>query len=270
MKKEMMIGIGSSLVTAVIVLVAVFMFSSSPASYGAGAVQRDMAKAEFASSEEAIENTMLAYSAFMTVEVPDVPAAEAQAKAIATGFNGYLSGVSGNYEKQKSLTLTFKVPAENLEEAGEALKQLGELETESLSAYDVKNEYDELSARIESLDAERTRLLDFYGRANETSDLIEISSRLSYVDSQLNYLNQRKAELEDVVNYSTLSVTLKEKMGAFSKLVWVELADLFETFASGLNWSLSAMFWAVGLAIPLAILGLLLVLARRKKLKKRR
>lgn len=269
MKKEIIIGVASVLIT----LVAVYLLL--PQNQVPGVLSGDASKSSFLVEQAAREDeggSLLSYSLSMTIEVLSLETAESQAKAIISDSGGYLVGATGTYDHQNRLILQFKVPTERRDEVSISLKALGELDEESLSVYDIKSEHDDVAARIESLTAERSRLLDLFDRANETSDLVEISSRLSYVDSQLTYLSLRKAELDKKVEFTSISVTLDEKMNPVSRFVFVGMASLVEEFSSGFNSSLGIMSRLFGLSIPLAAIATMalaaIVIKRRVKKKK--
>lgn len=265
MKRELLIAGGSSLAT-LLLAAALFIVISAPTTLVRSGAQLDYAKGGSGSPESTDSSqgtTLMVYTYSATVEVASVGEAEAAARSAMSGLGGYLSGSDGRYERRDSLTLTFKVPADRLDEVPAAVEGLGRVESESMDAYDVKQEYDELSARIGSYQAERERLMEFYARANETSDLIEISNRLSHVDSQLTYLTQRRAQLQDRVDYATVRLTLRERMGPLSQFVLVELWELFDRFSGGLNASMMLLFGSAGFLLPLAVLALLGLAAHR-------
>ncbi len=225
-------------------------------------------KMAFNTDEYGGENTMLSFNVYQKIEVENLEEARLSMKDLMMSFQGYVSGVNGNYEKRKSETITMKIPTENLELFLDSIKSLGNLESDSLSTTDVKNQYDDVSARIESYTIERSRLLDLFESANETSDLVEISSRLSFVEAQLKYYELRQAELEKSVEFATVRILFEEKMTAFSRMIFVELSELFETFSNSFNGALSLLFGAIGFTLPLLILtgmGFGILKLKRKK-----
>lgn len=273
MKKELIVGFVSALATFAVTFMLFNMPDLSGTASKFSQESLGMAARSEPAADEESGGSMLSYSLSMTMEVLSLETSESDVKTIVAGAGGYLVGASGNYDRENQLTLRFKVPTSGFEGVAGSLKELGKLEEESLSVYDVKSEYDEVAARIESLETERSRLIELFGRANETSDLVEISSRLSYVDSQLTYLNLREADITNQVEFTTLSLTLKEKMNPVSKFVFVGMASLVDEFSSGFNSSLSLMSRLVGVAVPGGALALVIIAAlkfAKKKPKKRR
>jgi len=66
-------------------------------------------------------------------------------------------------------------------------------------------------AEIESLKAEKAKLLEFYNLSNDVDDLIMLENRISSINSRLNYLYLQKDYYEKVTDYITYHVTVESK-----------------------------------------------------------
>lgn len=154
-----------------------------------------------------------------TVEVKDARDAVAEATKIASRLGGRVeaqsisgyssgSGISGTAD---SANLTIRVPAQKLDEAFNALAELGVPLSEERSATDVTSQHVDLQARVESLSTSVTRLTELMQGAASTSELIEAESALAARQAELDSLTAQLKMLETEVDESTIWVNFTTK-----------------------------------------------------------
>jgi hypothetical protein len=151
----------------------------------------------------------------ISVVVEDTRAARATIEAMVAGMadqgafvvSGDESGGTGG--AQPYITMSIRVPATAF---GRTMDRLAEMAVEvtnrNESAQDVTEEYVDLEARLESLEAARLRLLGIIEEARTTKDLLEAEQQLT----------QREAEIESIkgrMKYLSQSADLSS--------IWVEL-----------------------------------------------
>ena len=75
---------------------------------------------------------------------------------------------------------------------------------------DVTNQYIDVTSRIAVLEAEETALLDILSKATTVSDMLEIRTRLLNVQSDLASLRAQRDNIDDRVEYSTVTLYVRE------------------------------------------------------------
>jgi hypothetical protein len=118
------------------------------------------------------------------------------------------SGREGN----PYVNMTVRVPAERYDETMDWLEGLaveGTNPTVSESAQDVTEEYVDLSARVESLEAARDRLLQLMEDARTTEDLLMAEQQLTQREAEIESLQGRMRYLSDSAQLSRIDIQLQ-------------------------------------------------------------
>ena len=147
-----------------------------------------------------------------------------------------------------SADLVVRVPADALTDVLADLKELGDVESVSVSRSDVTATAVDLDARISALQSSVARLQALMDGAGSTAALLEAEAALSERQQELESLQSQRALLADQVELSTLSVHL-EPFG-------VAPAGGPEGFLDGLGTGWRALVTV--LAAALVVLGVLL------------
>jgi hypothetical protein len=108
-----------------------------------------------------------------------------------------------------SADLVVRVPADKLTGVLADLKDLGDVESVSVSHSDVTADAVDLDARISALQTSVARLQGLMGQASSTADLLTAEKALTDRQAQLESLQSQRALLADQVQLSTLDVHLK-------------------------------------------------------------
>lgn len=179
---------------------------------------------------------------------------------------------AGAEGQQASAQLTLRIPADQVDQALERLKDIGSIDSVSLTADDVTLQSRDLDAQITALRASIDRLLALVGNAATTSDLIELETAISDRQTQLDSLTAQKQYLDDQVAYSTITLTLQTP-AAVPEVVagdfWSGLAAgwaSLTTAAAGFLVVLGVLLpWLVLAGIVVAVVLLLVRLSRRRR-----
>jgi hypothetical protein len=118
------------------------------------------------------------------------------------------SGREGN----PYVNMTVRVPAERFDETMDWLEGLaveGTNPTVSESAQDVTEEYVDLSARVESLEAARDRLLQLMEDARTTEDLLMAEQQLTQREAEIESLRGRMRYLSESAQLSRIDIQLQ-------------------------------------------------------------
>ncbi|WP_048147969.1 DUF4349 domain-containing protein [Palaeococcus ferrophilus] len=150
---------------------------------------------------------------YITVQYEDPVGLASKLKGKVTELNGYV--VSENLERSEERVvyyITFRVPntAENEARMEEFLKAY-RIKSLRLETEDVTSQYNQIMAEIESLEAEKAKLMEFYDMAKDVEELMALENRISSINSRLNYLYLQKDYYEKVTDYVTYHVTIESK-----------------------------------------------------------
>ncbi|NGP62307.1 DUF4349 domain-containing protein [Paenibacillus thiaminolyticus] len=181
--------------------------SFSPA--GAGFAKQDKASLVPADRK-------LIYEANIRMEVKSYEAAKQRLQQLVERSNGYVLQFSDQEsESERGGAFVIKVPAAGftafLDELGtwEALDYHREY-----SANDVTEEYVDLEARLTARRAMEARLLAFMEKATSADDLVQFSSELGSVQSDIEQIVGRKRYLDNHVAMSTVNMRLYQPVNA--------------------------------------------------------
>ncbi|GAB2555582.1 DUF4349 domain-containing protein [Leucobacter ruminantium] len=148
----------------------------------------------------------------LTIEVANPEAAADDAAAAMTDLDGSVESLEVRQEGEGSTAwLTVRVPADKLDEAFEALGEIGDVVSESRSAVDVTTEHVDLEARVGALKASVERLEQLMSNSASTSELLEAESALSQRQQELDGLRAQLTALEGQVEKATIQVSLSSK-----------------------------------------------------------
>ncbi len=122
-------------------------------------------------------------------------------------YNG--SSYSG-YHGSRSASLSIRIPQEKLDLFLSEVSSIGNVVRSSEYVEDVTLTYVDLESRRNALAAERDRLLELMGQAQNMEDLITIEERLSEIRYQLESMESQLRTFDNRVEYSTVNLSVEE------------------------------------------------------------
>jgi hypothetical protein len=165
------------------------------------------------------------------------------------------------------------VPAERLDEVVADLRELGRVESVSLGAEDVTEQYFDLEIRLATQRELEARLRELLRRpSNELSDLLEIERELARVRTEIDQMEGRKRFWDQQVALSTLSVSLAEprpKVAGGEGGIWRTLAESFRRAGENFVLAVAGILAFTGGLVPV-ILALWLAWILFAALRRRR
>ena len=172
-------------------------------------------------------------------------------ETLILNYEGSISNtyLSTNYQGLQSYTLTVNIPAEQFDKFISDLEDISEFKNISINANDVTTYVLNIDSRLKALINEKQELEKIKSDALNTSEKLEVQSQLRYINQEIEILKDQKEFYETSVNYSTLSLEIREGAGIslFSGNYYVERA---------LNWLESLIGYLVSISIvgiPIAI-----------------
>jgi hypothetical protein len=116
----------------------------------------------------------------------------------------------GTEGSQPHITISIRIPASHFDETMDRLADLAvSVTSRSESAQDVTEEYVDLDARLESLEAARQRLLEIMQDARSTKDLLEAEQQLTQREAEIESLKGRMQYLEQSARLSSIWIELQ-------------------------------------------------------------
>lgn len=147
----------------------------------------------------------------MSVVVLDTEVALAEITLLAEATGGWVvsSNVYQFNERGKRGSITVRVPAEQFDEMVAGVKETAVATTrESTESQDVTEEYVDLSARLNNLQATADRVRAFLDEAQNVEEALEVNRSLSQLEEQIEVIQGRINYLSQSAAYSTLTIDI--------------------------------------------------------------
>ncbi|WP_216827753.1 DUF4349 domain-containing protein [Alkalihalobacterium elongatum] len=259
------------------------------ASYSGGATRGVTSEKEIiedvsVSDDENLSGTaaerMVIYNAHLSIEVNDYHQSEAAIQERVKKLGGFVieSSVYRSGEQQIHGNLIVKVPQKHFQAF------LTEVESTSvkvidrmISGNDVTEEYVDLESRLRSKRVVEKRLLAFMEDAENTEDLLKISSDLAKVQEEIEQILGRMNYLEKNVEFSTVTIYLQENKVNVPSIqgndlnTWEKSKSLFMASTNNTIALFSGLVvLLIGLSpifIPVTIIALIIIYKLRKRPK---
>jgi len=154
----------------------------------------------------------------ITVDVEDTIAARKSIEDMVAGMVGdgaFVVSVNergGSSASDPYIDMSIRVPASHFDDvmdqiAGMAAK--GTTPTQSQSAEDVTNQYVDLDARLETLEAARQRLLEIVSEAQDAEDLLYAEQQLTQREAEIASIKGQMQYLSQSAALSSISISLQ-------------------------------------------------------------
>lgn len=165
--------------------------------------------------------------------------------------------VADSRSRNRSGSLTVRVPATNFDEALRELRALGTVEVESVHGRDVTADYVDLHANLRIARARREVLLGLMADAVSIEQTIRVQNALDETQLRIEQLQGQLRLLDDRTSLATIGLRLREQ-GAEpgSQVEKASIPNAFERAAAGFVGVIAAIVIGLGYLLPLAVLGL--------------
>jgi hypothetical protein len=212
--------------------------------------------------------TMIVRHGEAAVQVQQLDAAVARIRQTASRFGGFVGNTSllTGKEENKSATLELRIPSPQFDAVVGALNQLGKVETVTVSAEDVSEEYVDLGARLANARRVEARLVEMLAtRTGKLSDVLTVEQELARVRQEAERYEARIRWLEHRASLSSLSVSLHEKAPLIEPPrgngpILEAFAEAWSRFVAFVAWFIASL----GILVPAgAVVGVLILVTRR-------
>lgn len=154
-------------------------------------------------------------NADLAIVVSDVEGSMTEIQKMAEEMGGFVvssnlyQGYTSDYTPVPEGSLTIRVPAENLDEALEQIKEGAvEVQTETRSGQDVTAEYVDLKSRLKTYEAAEKELTELMENAQNTDEVVNIFNQLMYYREQIEIIKGQIKYYEEAAALSAVSIRL--------------------------------------------------------------
>jgi hypothetical protein len=126
--------------------------------------------------------------------------------ALIKKHNGYKSS-----EKQNEFrySVSASIPSASFEDFTDALNKVGgKMSDKSINVQDVTDAYTDLISEIKSKEAALEQYRVLLKRANKISEIIEIQTKIDYIQNDIDVMNGRRVNIDRRVAYSVVDIDL--------------------------------------------------------------
>jgi len=165
-------------------------------------------------ASDSVVSSMIIRTGQASVEVDSLERGIRAVRSLAGRVGGYIanSSIAEGTDQMHSATLEIKIPAPRFEDAIGGLQPIGHLESVSVNAEDVGEEFVDVAARAMNGHKLEQRLIDILGtRTGKLSDVLAVERELARVREDIERQEGRMRYLRTRAAMSTLSVTVHEK-----------------------------------------------------------
>jgi len=201
-------------------------------------------------------DTKVIKTAFLTLEVNDVPGSVETLKNLASQKGGYLSStnIQKNYNNRLSGSVILRVPAAEFENTLTGIKAIGTVKSISTQGQDVTEEYVDLQAQKISYQNQLAQYNEIMKKAVKVEDVITVQQQIDRVQTELNRLEGRLKYLDSRIDLSTITVNLQEPEPVGGETGHTFISTINEGIA-GFFGMIDAIIIILFTLLPLIILG---------------
>lgn len=201
--------------------------------------------------------SMLIRTASADVEVHALDTAVVAARRMASRWGGVVANTqmsTGRNEVHRAV-IQIKVPAARFDSLIGGLAPLGRLESVSVNAEDVGQEYVDIEARLANLRRLEARLVELLAnRTGKLSDVLMVERELARVRGEIDQIEGRRRFLQRSVALSTLELTLHEPEPVLagtpgSNPITEAFRNAWRNFVGSVAWCIAAL----GVLIPIGV-----------------
>jgi hypothetical protein len=219
---------------------------------------------EYGYQQTSVQQQLIIRTGNMSVVVMDTEASMTALTALVNERGGWVV-TSSLYQsgQSKAGTITVRIPAAELDNLMTAVREFSlEVTRESAEGQNVTEEYVDLSARLQNLQATADRVRSFLDDAQTVEDALNVNRELSRLEGEIEAMTGRLQYLSQSAAYSTLTVSMTPDALAqpFEVAGWRPQGvarDAAQALVSALQGLATLLIWLGIVVLPLALIVLL-------------
>lgn len=171
----------------------------------------DVAEEEY-DGDNILANKKIIVTGYINIETLDFDSLIEQLNMNIAEAGGYIqsSSISTNRYDSRYFDAVIRIPADKYDDFLTKTKQTGNVTWYNENLDDITETYTDLEARLNSLKAEETKVLEFYDKATNLDELMSIESRLTDIRYEIDSIQTSIKNYDTLINYSTLNINVQE------------------------------------------------------------
>ena len=232
---------------------------------------------DYADNEVIMAERQIIKRASMDVETRDFDEAVKKVKEEVEKNGGYISGSTTGGSKTEGTryaNFTCRIPSESYENFISGSGNFGNVTYLNESEEDVTEEYIDLDARINNLEAQLEKLNELLDKAESLEDMLTIQGYITDTQYELDSYTGRMKALSRQVSFSTVNVSVDEvavysaNKDSFASRIGNAFFGMWESFVNFLqNFVISLIYALPYLIIIAAAVVVIIVIKRKRKAK---
>ncbi|MEA5050914.1 MAG: DUF4349 domain-containing protein [Oscillospiraceae bacterium] len=225
-------------------------------------------------AKQAAYGQKIVYTTNMSIETKEFEDSYNAILAAVKEAGGYVASksVSGGYTSQngyynsRSASLTLKIPADKYQDFLSKGPDFGNVTQQDDTSEDITSSYIDTQARLDSLEAQKTQLLELLDKAQSVDDIILIRDKLTDVIYQIESYTATLKTYDDLVSYCTVYINLSEvtTITVHTTTFGEELVEALKGSGRSIVNFLRGAVIAIIYAIPYLVVFFLVFLLARK------
>ncbi len=162
---------------------------------------------------------------------------------LLSGLSSHISSLGGYAESRniqngstqsagavRSATLVIRIPSAQLDSFVQQIDDTSNVVSTKETSDDVTLEYADIEGRLKMLQAEEKRLLKFLSEANSITEMLEVETQLTQVQSDIESLTAQLKTYDNLVDHGTVTLQITE-VEVYTPVaepgMWQKIADTF-------------------------------------------
>ncbi len=149
------------------------------------------------------------------IKVQDLGSAKKSVDELVKKYDGYYANENfNNTDTELSYNLTIRIPAADFEKfISDVEEGEGEIQYKGVDARDVTDQFIDMETRLENKRNYLKRYNELLAKANSVREILDIEDKIRILEEEIESTTGRLKYLSDLVDYSTLNLTLTEQKG---------------------------------------------------------
>ena len=203
--------------------------------------------------------SMIAREASVSVDVASLEEFDTNLASLVDSYGGYFESqeirdYDNEWDNERYAYYTLRVPADKLDEFLNTINGNGTVTSQRVTAEDITLNYVDNEARIKSLEDEKAELEELLNYTTEYSDIIQIEDKISDINYNLDSYKSQKRYMEGRVTFSRVQIDATEERNVEHPFRQAFEYNFKEMFFDSLESTLDFLFGLV-FALPIIIIG---------------
>lgn len=166
---------------------------------------------------------------------------------------------SNNYKTYRNADFVVRVPKESFQDFLKSAETMGVITNENSSSEDITKQYYDTETRLKVYEAQEARYLELLNEAKTMEDILTIEKQLTEVRYNIEYLTGYKNQMNDLVDYGTVNISLYEvdeptKLVDNLKNFGDKIVNAFATSLKSLKYVGTSLILIIVSIIPYAVI----------------